>query len=199
MTTQTKMTSITLLILSMCFANIALADNCYDQSPQLVALADTYYDLEKTHVLTDDEQAHLAVFLDKLKGQWQGDAVSTTCAGSENNPRAKRNSATITAEATMLPNGNLRVRASKFDTRGKINRGERLDLLDIGHVFSFAFTDENQLTFSERFRRQNNNQSSRLTEVLYDIKVISDGLTLKRTYYTNGVLTGSETWMLDAD
>lgn len=190
--------SITLLILSLCFTNMAFANDCYHQSPQLVALADRYYDLEKTHVLTSKDKADLAIFLDKLKGQWQGHAMNTQCVGPEKLPRIKQATKTINADATLLPNGHLRIRASKFDAKGKINRGERLNLLDMNHVFYFVFSDDNHLTFSERFRRKNTNQSFRLTEVLYDIIVMDNALTLQRVYYTNGVLTGSETWDLKA-
>lgn len=40
---------------------------------------------------------------------------------------------------------------------------------------------------------------TRLIEIIYDIKLDSDNLTLRRAYYTNGVYTGEETWSMQAN
>lgn len=46
------------------------------------------------------------------------------------------------------------------------------------------------------YEKEERNKTSRLTEVIYDIELNTNQLTIARAYYTNGVYTGQERWTL---
>lgn len=184
------------LLASICCANQALAAACYTPSPYLESQGDAYYDLDETVPLSDADQLKLADFLKTLSGKWYGVLTSMRCMGPDSAPRQLVKSAELSIKAEAMPNQQLRLQAEKHFLEARIRKIERLDLLPNTHFYAIAL-NRYQLTFSERYRR-NINKTSRLTEVLYHIKTNSsnDRWLVNRSYYTNGVLTGSENWSL---
>lgn len=138
-------------------SSFAYADNtvCYEPSPNLNASGDAYYDLDSTSVLSDDEKNRLNTFFNALAGSWKGDARTIECSGPDSAPRIKSHDAIIAAQAQMDSTIGLSINAKKHYLEQGIKKSDPISLLGKTPVFDFAFTDDNHLIFSEKYRRLN--------------------------------------------
>lgn len=138
-------------------SNFAYANNtvCYEPSPNLSTFGDAYYDLEKTSVLSDEEKNRINAFFSALTGNWKGDARTIECRGPDSAPQIKSQDAIITAQAQMDSTIGLSINANKHYLEQRIKKSDPISLLGKTSVFDFEFTEDNQLTFSEKFRRLN--------------------------------------------
>jgi hypothetical protein len=160
-------------------SNLAYADNikCYEPSPNLSALGDTYYDLEKTSILSNDEKNRINAFFSALAGKWKGDARTIECRGPDSAPLIKMRDAVLTAQAHLDSMISLSIDANKHYLEESIKKSELLSLLGNTPVFGLEFIDDNHLVFSEKYRRLNkpvqkpnpNASSSTLTTIINKI------------------------------
>lgn len=129
---------ITLLAL---LSNFAYANNveCYAPSPNLTEFGETYYDLEKTSVLSDEEKNHINAFLKIMVGKWQGVARNIECKGPDSAPQINSRQAEITATMRSDSISGLSIDANNHYIEESIKKSEHLSLLGNTSVFNFVF------------------------------------------------------------
>jgi len=201
----TKLFLTTLLLSMATYGQQAIAQDCYEQSPNLVNFGDQYYDFDETSKLLNTEKNQISDFFDSMAGQWSGRLKSFECIGPDNAAEQVSQAAEITV--TNSPNANLQLTISvhKRFIENKVNFSEAHTLImDSPNVTLQSIKDDN-LVLSERLRKssrlanKNQRRFSRLTETIYDITKSDDALLVIKHFYTNGVFTGEERWMLTAD
>lgn len=186
-----------LLAINLCFSQKALAESCYQSSPNLVALNQHYYDLDHVDALLEVDKTSLDALLNKILGKWKGTMTTMVCKGPDSAPQQNIKTATLEMRASRHSNHQVSLVAKKHDLVDGIIKNEQLHLLPRSNVYHLNLKEEAKLIFSEKYRIQNQGHLSRLTEVIYDIQLDQKQLSINRTYYTNGVLTGVEAWALE--
>jgi len=138
-------------------SNLAYANTstCYAPSPNLSALGDDYYDLERNHDLSNDEQGQINAFFNAMAGKWKGDAHYTECRGPDRAPIIKSGNAAISSNIQLSAETVLSIVTKKHDVEQRIKKSEHLSLLGGTPVFSLSFESDSHLIFSEKFRRLN--------------------------------------------
>jgi len=175
----------------------ALAENCYQASPNLVERNQAYYDLDTVDNFSDVDQTNLDVLFNNMQGKWGGTLTTMACKGPDRAAQQVFKTATIQMQALPQSNHQIRLVAKKYHVTEGINHHEQFVLLPRSNVYDLNLKDGKQLIFSEKYRIRNVKDSSRLTEVIYDIQLDQKQLSVNRHYYTNGVLTGAEYWSLE--
>lgn len=137
------------------FSQQALATDCYEQSPNF---DDQYYNLEDKATLSYDEKNALRQFLNSIRGRWAGQMQYIECRGPDSAPRIITKTATLTTKNKFSNNGSISAQAEKTYTEERIKKLETLNLMGNNNVFNFAIEPGSQVTFSEKYRRQNNVQ-----------------------------------------
>lgn len=188
---------ITIIIFSTSFfTNNVSAMNCYEKSPNLITLKDKYYNIDTAKIISYSETTKLNNLFDKIIGKWEGKSIFTECTGPDRAPRKKTTTASIIVKIKSNSNDNLLMVAKKSYPNNVI-RYDGLELLGDLRIFEFNFLTDNNVIFSERAIKKNENKSSRYIETIYEIKFVRKSLTLVRSYYTSGVLVSEEKWSMN--
>jgi hypothetical protein len=190
---------ILLFAITLCVTQTAIAENCYQASPNLLERNQAYYDLDTVDNFSEIDQTTLDALLNKMLGKWEGTMTTMVCKGSDSAPQQNIKTATIEMRATRHSNRQVSLIAKKHDLVDGIRKNEHFYLLPRSNVYHLNLKEDATLTFSEKYRIQNVGHSSRLTEVIYDIQFDQKQLSINRTYFTNGVLTGAEAWVLESN
>lgn len=149
--TLIKATVITLIL----FSQQALATNCYEHSPNF---DDQYYNLEDTATLSYDEKNALRQLLSTMGGRWVGQMQYIECRGPDSAPRIITKTATLRTKNKFSNDGSISAQAEKTYIDARIKKLETLNLMGNGSFFNFVIEPGKQVTFSEKYRRQNNVQ-----------------------------------------
>lgn len=187
---------ITLLLSMFIYTTNVTAMDCYEKSPNFISLKDKYYDVETVKVLSDIEKIKLENLFDNIKGKWEGESTYTDCTGPDRAPRKKIKKAAIDVKIKSNSNDSLLIVAKK-SYPNNITKYDGLELLGDIRIFEFNFLNDNNLFFSERAFKKNDNGSSRHTETIYKITFKRKSLILVRNYYSNGVLVAEDKWSVN--
>jgi hypothetical protein len=188
-----------LLVFSvLSYSQAVAARDCYVKSPNLEKLQDEYFNLETNTVITDEDKAAMEKIFKIIDGKLEGESKSTECKGPDRAPRKEYSSSVMTADARLTSDSDLAISATKNYTQNKMIRHENLILPGNMRIFEIEILNDNGVTLSERSRRMNANDASRLVETIYEIIIDENSVTLTRSYYTNGVFVGDEVWSMVA-
>jgi len=194
-----KSKSLVIIVLSMFFLiQNAFAKECYEKSAKLIQLKEKYFDLTSYKKIAQKDKDKLKKIYDKIKGNWKGRVTYTECEGPEKNPRKdiKTGKAKIKVKADRYLILKQKISLTKLGR----NYIRTYKLLKDETVFTYEITDENNLEFSEFFRKKNTGKiGTRLTEASYKITIKDGLLKVKIHYYVNGSLIGKEEWSVNSD
>lgn len=135
------------------FSHQVLATNCYEQSPYF---GEDYYNLENAERLTFQQKNDLSQFLSSMGGRWEGHLQYIECRGPDSAPRTIVKHAKLNAKNKYNAQGGLSMQVEKNYTDESIKKLETLNLIGNGNIFNFDISPNTQLTYSEKYRRQNN-------------------------------------------
>lgn len=211
---KTYVSTLLLSILTV-MSSHALAIECYAPSPNLVALADDYYGLEKPEPLSYADNNKINALFRAIAGNWKGDMQHFECRGPDRAPRIISHTATVTAKAKLTSEMGLAINAEKNNLKSRTKRPEHFTLIGNTPTFDLRFINDNHVVFAERYRRLNQvgkkekpnaqqnkpakQKTSRITETIVEIELHSGALHFVRSYYTNGVYIGEEHWQMQRD
>jgi len=187
---------VTILFSLLIHTNNAIAKDCYEKSPNLINLKEKYYDIDTVKNLSDIEKTKLNNLFNRIKGEWEGESTYTECSGPDSAPRKKSVHASISVKIKSNSNDNLLMVAKK-SYLNNIIKYDGLELLGDLRIFEFNFLSDNNLVFSERALKKNNNGSTRNIETIYEITLDGKSLIIVRNYYTNGVFVAEDKWSVN--
>lgn len=159
---KTNITAILILSTLIC-ANQAIAKDCYEKSPNWTASDDTYYDLDKTVTLTNEEQNKVNNLFNKVTGKWKGNITYIECRGPDSAPETKMRKGLVTAQIKSATKNSLAIEAHFNYIKDRIKQSESIELLGNSPVFTFKFIDDDHLSFSEKYRRMNVKKTKKIT------------------------------------
>lgn len=190
-------------ILMLMLANGAIAKNCYESSPRLIALGDKYYDLDDNRRLSDDEKQALQELFADINGDWQGKFSIVDCKGPDTASRKEVKDANITADVSFDSSSTLRVDADLYYPDIRATRKNKLVLFGNSPVTSLSIINDDKVIVVEKYRAHNvaagtqaTAKRSRLIEKVYEIKLSENALQLDIFLYVNGVFASEEIWMM---
>ena len=186
---------VVMLFCALIYFNNAMAKDCYEKSPNFVALKDKYYDLDTTKELTRADKTKLNKLFDKIEGKWEGDLTVTECTGPDRAPRKKIINGSIVVKIKPGTNDNFLIAAKKSYPDNTI-KYDGIEILGDMKIFDFDFLNDNELVFTERNVMKNNNGIPRYVENIYEIRFNRRSLVLIREYYSHGVFVSEEKWSL---
>jgi len=190
-----KFIGIIVLYLSM-YTSAALATDCNERSPNFSADNDEYYDLDANKELTNNEKKEFGKLLKKLSGKWKGSLVHLECKGSIKNSRRIIQEADVDANIRNSSNNIFHMDYEAHYLKVRRSSLKKLKTLGQDTIFTYELKDENNIVFSEKYRRTNANRASYSVENIYEISLSGNTLKLVQTTYFNGFFAWSDKWSL---
>ena len=191
------------LIFSMFFyLNNVSAQECHEKSPNLVENDDVYYDLDPGVILSASDKEKLndlfEAIVEEWRGDWEGKSVEIECKEHDDELVKGIKNSKITTNFKIDTKDNLIVKAEAYYPKEKKIKLKTLKLLDDLNIFGLKFINKNHVEFSTKYRRSVY-KHKHLIETIYEIKQTKTSLLIQRKYYTSGIYTGEEIWLLGED
>lgn len=96
-----------------------------------------------------------------------------------------------------FPDKNHFVFSEKYRRANVKRKTSKKTTSNTGNIFSRIFsTITGNATVANNTNKPSKTRTSRLIEIIYDINLNAGTLTFTRSYYTNGVYTGEERWVM---
>lgn len=192
-----KRYSLMLFLMLMTSSGISQAQ-CFQPSPNLLAMGDRYYHQLQPHQWSSKDEKIKDALLDAAEDDWKGDYSESECFGSDKNPREVQRSASVKAEITKVMKGTLKLSAwKKFAAEGK-TESDVVQLFDERHVFT-GDVSKTSLRTAEVHAARLAGGGRRMDEILSTLEINGDQLTLTRKIYYNGYLGRVERYSLQRD
>lgn len=186
-----------LFICTFLNSTIANAAGCFEPSPNLTALGDEYYDLDKEITLANDDKDLIEAVFESIHGHWKGNGVHIECFGTENAPEVRTDDIKITVKTELSQPLNLVLNVEVNYINDGITQGDRINLIGTTPLYAFESVDTNHITFYEKYRTASGSNRSRLVENFYDIKLNGNNLHFTKIYYINGIYVAKDDWLLN--
>lgn len=175
---------------------MAQAQQCFEPSPNFMALGDAYFNINDAEELNGENPA--VQFLQTLEDEWRGSVDEIECYGSDENPRLEERKADVTADISQSSSALLVADLTKTYRHGTVS-GDKVFLLDKTSVFNMQAL-KNEVRATERLRRVWANSGSQLIEIFSTIRLVTDDqLFIDWQMYSNGVFVFSQTMDLQRD
>lgn len=185
------------LMCAFLISNIANGAGCFEPSPNLEALGDEYYDLDKEITLANDAKDLIEALFESIHGNWKGNGVHIECFGTENAPEERTDDIKITVKTELSQPLNLVLNVEVNYIKDGITQGDRINLIGTTPLYAFESVDTNHITFYEKYRSSTGKKFSRLVENFYEIKLNGNNLHLIKIYYINGIYVAKDDWLLN--
>ncbi|MEM9255209.1 MAG: hypothetical protein AAGA91_07165 [Pseudomonadota bacterium] len=173
----------------------ALADDCFQPSPNRALQGDDYYSVARSDDPTDETLEQLNQFIDDIEGDWEGPGFIIECFGNSNSPDARGTDAEIDAKIASATQGAFRIDYEVKRLDDKTRKLENITLDVSASNQTFSVTGSSAIV-SEKFRIRNANGSSRLMERIIDMSHLGNSLEVQVTLYVNGYLSATQSWQL---
>lgn len=186
-------------VLLCVFTLPAFAEKCYEESPNMVADGDEYYDLVMKDKLSRKDDKKIKALTRSLKGKWRGKAIAVSCVGTEKNPKMKTIKSKVTASMVDGIENQLVLKAEMYMKSRKSTASTTTHLFRRDNMFNAVISDENFISYGERLRRRAG-QGRQFIETTYALQLNTDNkkkkLDIKIHHYISGVLIAHEKWQL---
>ena len=176
---------------------VAVADACYEPSPNLVAQGDDYFAIGRDSALDTKQMNQVAAYIKSIKGDWAGKGFMSECFGTSKNPDVRQSDLEIEANVSSSNKSSLRIDYERYRIDDKVRKLDRI-LLNANDGSQQWVVRDGGVNVSIKFRVRNANGRSRLVEQIVDLSDIGNGLGVDVATYVNGYLSNKETWQLQA-
>ena len=181
-----------LLLNILVFSSVVEARDCNKGSPNFTVGEDKYYDLGLYKKLTNKEKKAISSYFDKISGDWDGSLVHMECKGSIKSPQRVIKETKVTSDIRNNGNSVLTVSYDANYLESRTSTRHKIKTLGNKNIYVLNFSDDNNLSFSEKYRRGNGSGGAFLVENIYDIQMGKHSLNIDLTVYHNGFFAWSD-------
>lgn len=178
------------------FSFNAQALNCEEKSPQLIQQGDEYYNFEENIPLTRQQIKSIETMFSDLNRRLEGSSVVIECINKNGSFEQIVKVQEIKANVKVESDGKIVMTLSAYLPSERRGFEEVIEYLNSNSTYILKELTANQMQVISRYRRVNGAGTSSLHEIVADISVNKDALSIQSTLFINGYFGLSRSFQL---